>query len=126
MKVRSVLIGLMILMWGVPAINEAEERLTLRVSPAVAFAPANLVVRTTVEPDPSNRSMEIIAESSEFYRSSEIQLDGESGPRTSVFQFRSLPSGEYMVKAILKGAGGRELAAADRQVNVVESAAAGR
>jgi hypothetical protein len=126
MKVRGALIGLMILMWDVPAINEAEERLTLRVSPAVAFAPANLVVRTTVEPDPSNRSMEIIAESSEFYRSSEIQLDGESGPRTSVFQFRSLPSGEYMVKAILKGAGGRELASADRQVNVVESGAAAR
>lgn len=126
MRVRTALLGLVLLTSGVPAINEANERLSIRVSPSVAFAPANLVVRTTVEPDPSNRSMEIIAESSEFYRSSEIQLDGEDAPRTSVFQFRSLPSGEYSVKAILKGPGGRELATVDRHVNVVESVAGGR
>lgn len=104
----------------------ANERLAIRVSPSVAFAPANLVVRTTVEPDPQNRSIEIIAESPEFYRSSEMQLDGERAPRTTMFQFRSLPSGEYMVRAILKGQGGHELASVDRQVNVVEGSAVGR
>jgi hypothetical protein len=123
MGVRTTLVGVVLLFSGVVGAND---RLAMRVSPAVAFAPANLVVRTTVEPDPSNRAMEIIAESPEFYRSSEVQLDGEHAPRTSMFEFKSVPSGEYMVRAVLKGQGGRELATIDRQVNVVEGSAIGR
>jgi hypothetical protein len=123
MKIRTALVGLMI--FGSGALG-ANQRLAIKVSPSVAFAPANLVVRTTVEPDPQNRSIEIVAESPEFYRSSEIQLDGEHAPRTTMFQFRSLPSGEYMVRATLKGQGGHELASVDRPVNVVEGSAVGR
>jgi hypothetical protein len=99
----------------------AEERLSVRVSPAVAFAPANLVIRATIGADPANRSIEIIAESPHFYRSSEMQLDGERAPRTSQFEFRSLPEGMYLVRAVLKGQGGGELASVERQVSVVES-----
>jgi hypothetical protein len=99
----------------------ATDRLAMRVSPAVAFAPANLVVRTTVEADAANRAIEIVAESEEFYRSSEIQLDGEHAPRVTQFEFRSLPKGEYLVRAVLKGSRGDELAAVERHVNVVDS-----
>src|SRR2546421_4785942 len=59
----------------------ASERLTLRVSPAVSFAPANLVVRATIEAHSANRAVEVVAESSEFYRSSGIELDGGNAPR---------------------------------------------
>ena len=55
----------------------AGERMTMKVSPAVAFAPANLIVRATVDADADNRAIEIVAESTDFYRSSEIQLDGD-------------------------------------------------
>ena len=72
------------------------DRLAIRISPSVAFAPANLVVRTMVAADKDNRSIEVIAESPQFYRSSEIQLDGEHAPRTTVFQFRAVPSGDYL------------------------------
>ena len=41
----------------------ADQRLTLKVSPAVAFAPANLIVRTMVEADARNRAIAIVAES---------------------------------------------------------------
>jgi hypothetical protein len=99
----------------------ATDRLAMRVSPAVAFAPANLVVRTTVEADAANRAIEIVAESEEFYRSSEIQLDGAHAPRVTQFEFRSLPKGDYVVRAVLKGQGGDELASVQRQVNVVDS-----
>jgi hypothetical protein len=95
----------------------------MRVSPAVAFAPANLNVQATIESNPGNRSIEIIAESPEFYRSSEVQLDGESAPRTTLVQFRSLPTGEYSVRGVLKGQGGHELATVERKVNIVESGA---
>lgn len=99
------------------------ERLTVRVSPAVSFAPANLIVRATIEADAQNRAVEIVAESEDFYRSSEIELDGEHAPRTNTFEFRSLPGGRYDVKATLIGADGQPRAFARQQVNVLASGA---
>jgi hypothetical protein len=114
---KLVLAGLLVL--SAHAID-ATERLAIQVSPSVAFAPANLRVRTTVQANEANRAIEIIAESAEFYRSSEIQLDGDRAPRTTLLEFRSLPSGSYAVTGVLKGAGGRELASTSVMVNVVE------
>ncbi len=99
----------------------AGERLILKVSPNIAFAPANLIVRTTVEANPDNRAIEIVAESTDFYRSSEVQLDGDRAPRSARFEFRSLPPGTYTVRATLKGAGDAPLALARQQVDVVEA-----
>jgi uncharacterized protein (DUF2141 family) len=118
MKAGTWLVTLMILMSSAVTAND---RLAMRVSPAVAFAPATLSVRTTIEADAGNRSVEIVAESADFYRSSEIQLDGEAAPRTTIFQFRSLPTGQYAVRAILKGQGGHEIATVQRRVDIVES-----
>ena len=120
MKVRACLTGFVILISGAVG---ASDKLSMRVSPAVAFAPANLSVQATIEADSDNRSIEIIAESPEFYRSSEMQLDGDAAPRTTLFQFRSLPTGEYSVRGILKGPGGHEIATVERKVNIVESGA---
>lgn len=97
------------------------ERLTIRVSPSVAFAPANLAVRATITADADNRAVEIVAESPEFYRSSQMQLDGDRAPRTTLFEFRSLPPGTYEVKAILRGSSGSERATVRQQVNVIAS-----
>jgi hypothetical protein len=118
MKAGAWLIGFVILISGAVGAND---RLAMKVSPAVAFAPANLSVQATIEAHSGNRSIEIIAESPEFYRSSEIQLDGESAPRTTMLLFRSLPTGEYSVRGVLKGQGGRELATVVRNVKIVES-----
>ncbi len=93
----------------------------MRVSPAMSFAPANLVIRTTVEPDADNRAMEVIAESGDFYRSSAIQLEGDRAPRTVTFEFRSLPPGEYEVKAVVIGTDGQQRALARSHVNVMET-----
>jgi hypothetical protein len=123
MKVRYLLAGLLIVTAGQLGANE---RLTLRVSPSVAFAPANLVVRTMIVADKDNRAIEIVAESPNFYRSSEMQLDGERAPHTTTFEFRSLPSGTYEVRATLKGSGGHQLAYAEHKVNVVDTGVAGR
>lgn len=120
MKVRVCLLGIFI---GMALPLGAGERLMLRVSPSVSFAPANLVVRAIVEADPANRAMEIVAESSDFYRSSEVELDGERAPRTTTFEFRSLPSGTYQVKATLRGADGETRASVRSQVDVIESGA---
>ena len=101
----------------------AGERLTLKVSPAVAFAPANLVVRASVALDADNRAIEIVAESQDFFRSSEIELQGDKAPHTSLFEFRNLPSGTYVVSANLLGINGESRAKIRQQINVLVSGA---
>jgi len=122
MKVQmGVVVGM--LMLTVTMATSAGEKLNLKVSPAVAFAPANLVVRTMVESDAENRAIEIVAESDDFYRSSEVQLDGDRAPRTTTLEFRSLPPGMYEVRATLLGAGGAQRAEMRQHVSIISSGA---
>ena len=95
----------------------ADEPLKVGVSPAMAFAPATVRVRATVEANPENRAIQIVAESPEFYTSSEIPLDGEHAPRTTIVEFRSLPGGTYRVTAVLIRTNDRTTAS--QQLNVV-------
>src|SRR5579872_3349652 len=97
----------------------AAQRVSLRVTPSIAFAPANLIVRATVESNQDNRAIEIIAESEDFYCSSEVALDGDRAPRVTMMQFKSMPGGEYHVRAVIKGVSGQPLAQADTTVNIV-------
>ncbi len=99
----------------------AGQRLMMKVSPNIAFAPANLIVRATIERNVENRYIELVAESEDFYRSSEVQLDGDAAPQTVRFEFRALPSGSYIVRATLKGADERPIANVRQEVNVMEA-----
>ena len=104
----------------------AGERITMKVSPAVAFAPANLIVRATIVADADNRAVEVIAESDDFYRSSTMQLEGDRAARTNMFEFRSLPPGTYEVRANLLGSNGEQRATIRQQINVIASGAGDR
>jgi hypothetical protein len=83
------------------------EPLRIQVSPAVTRAPAFLTVRVNVEAAADNRLLQVIAESPDFYRSSEIQMDGANTPPLNVFEFRDLPTGLYHVTGVLVGVNGR-------------------
>jgi hypothetical protein len=124
MKTRACVIGLLIV--GATMSAGAGEMMTVTVSPAVAFAPATLVVRARIEADARNRTVEIVAESPSFYRSSEIQLDGDRAPRTNVFQFPSVPSGTYDVKATLRDASGQARTFVRQTVNVIAAGGSDR
>ena len=124
MKVRAALLGVLTLIATLPL--GAGERLTIKVSPAVAFAPANLIVRAMIVADADNRAVEITAESQDFYRSSTVQLDGDKAARTSNFEFHSLPPGTYEVRANLLGSRGEQRATVRQQVNVIATGAGDR
>lgn len=117
MKLRVLLCGMLVLL-TMPIGVRTGERLAMRVSPSVAFAPADLVVRTTIESNAANRAIEVIAECADFYRSSEIPLDGEKAARTAQFAFRNLPGGVYNVRAVLKGKNEESLAQTRLEINV--------
>jgi hypothetical protein len=120
MKARRLMVAMVL---TATAVAGAKEPLSIRVSPAFSFAPANLVIRTSVEPDAENRSMEVIADSVEFYRSSTITLEGDRAPKTMMVEFRTVPSGDYKVTATLIGADGHRRAIAQAHINVLESGA---
>jgi hypothetical protein len=118
-KVTALVLALSFAAVG-PAVD-ATEKLTMKTSPNVAYAPAHLTVRATVEADAANRALEIVIDSGDFYRSSLIELDGDNAPRTSILEFRGIPSGDYLVSAQLFGQGGEALALTRQQVNVIPS-----
>jgi len=97
----------------------AREPVSIRVTPEQSFAPANLVIRASVEPDAANRAIEVVADGDLFYRSSMIDLDGDRAPKTLTFEFPGVPPGDYEVTVALIGAGGHTKAMARARVNVI-------
>ena len=55
---------------------DGSERLPLTITPTQAFAPAAMRIRARIEPNADNRVFAIVADGNEFYRRSDIQLDG--------------------------------------------------
>jgi hypothetical protein len=97
----------------------ARSSLDMRVSPAVSMEPAFLRIQYVVDPHPDNRAVLITVESSDFFRSSEIHLEGDRAPRTSTIEYRNVPAGVYEISAVLAGSDGRERAVAHRTLTVI-------
>ena len=51
-------------------------------------------------------------------------LEGDRAAKTTQFEFRSLPPGEYDVRVVVTGADGRQRAISRAHAKVVESGAA--
>src|SRR5262245_61842950 len=96
--------------------------IAMKIAPHISFAPADLRVQLDVTPAARNRSLFVVAESDEFYRSSEIPLDAEGAPRVITVQFRGLPYGEYAVSGEVRDADGQSLATARQDVTVLRLA----
>ena len=105
--------------------THAGQRLTVRVWPAVALAPALLTIRAMVEPSAQNRALSVEIDSAAYSRRSEIPLDGERSPRLTVVELRDVPTGLYEVRAVLVGASG-SVATSSQLVKVQPSVGAAR
>jgi len=86
--------------------SQGSQRVTLRVTPAVALEPAQLTIRTSIEPSDQNRLLHVSLMSDDYSTSSEVTLDGLNAVRLSVLQVRDVPSGLYEVRAVVVGATG--------------------
>jgi hypothetical protein len=95
---------------SVPILVDAEgpepEKVTIKIRPLVLFAGGD--VRTTVRAprDARNRDMRIVVEGTDFYASSDVQLDGVDAATTHQFTWKELPGGAYRVDVILFRADG--------------------
>jgi hypothetical protein len=101
---RLLTLVTVVIIWSMPI--SGRDPLQLQVSPTVSRAPAFLTVRATIDPSDDNRALQITAESNDFFRSSQVSLDGANSSPLSVFEFRNLPTGTYQVTGVLIGAHG--------------------
>jgi hypothetical protein len=98
----------------------AEQPVRLVVAPRFARAPAVVRIHAFVEPGADNRQLEVILESSDYYRSSAIEMSGADAPRGHDVEFRGVPVGTHDVRVVLSGPGGSVRAVAHDRVAVVE------
>jgi len=97
--------------------------LAMTIAPHLSFAPADLRVRLDVTPNARNRSLLVVADSDEFYRSSEVPLDAEDAPRSFTIQFRGLPPGAYLISSEVKDADGGRCAFVHQEIRVLAGSA---
>jgi hypothetical protein len=83
--------------------------LTMRVTPAMAPEPAIVTITVAVEADDRNRLLEIDASSGNYFRSSQVQLEGREARHVYNFEFRDVPRGRYEVTGLLTGTDGRRV-----------------
>jgi len=108
------------LLLAASAVLDAGETLTLKVTPHVSSAPSTVLVRAMVARHSGNRTLHFEADSGSFYRSSEVQLDGENAALVTEVRLKNLPSGEYTVRVVLRDQVGHETTA--RQTVLVMAA----
>jgi hypothetical protein len=81
--------------------DAAEDRLRVDVYPRITTAPAAVRVRARVTPDEKNRSLEVVADGGNYYRSSLIHLDGADAATVTEMMLKDLPAGRYAVTVLL-------------------------
>ena len=106
---------------GMSAPVNGRAALELRARPAFSFAPSDLQLEFVIAPDRQNGALDVIAESDDFYRSSLIELEGESAPRVFSLRYQAVPAGEYSVRGVLFDRNGRERAMVEKQITVMST-----
>jgi hypothetical protein len=86
-----------------PAPIRAQEnhdpRVSLRLAPYVAFAPATVRATIRVPRHDDNRLLRVAVVSERFFRSSDIQLEGAEAAVSHQMIWKNLPAGDYVVVA---------------------------
>jgi hypothetical protein len=119
MKHRSWLFPLSFFVVTAVAKSDANECMSMKVSPRQALAPVNLRVSVRVEPNAENRILTIVADSPQFYRSSQIPLEGDRAPKMFTIEYPNVPGGQYEVTSVLLNTIGRERATIRETARVV-------
>jgi hypothetical protein len=82
--------------------TSADEAISITVRPAVAAYRGSAQLKVLVARNDKNRSLVWEVDGPSYYRSSTLQLNGASSPRSYFFMMRELPAGEFEVRAMVK------------------------
>ena len=77
----------------------ADAQVTIAVRPAVTTAHGNAQLKILVERNDRNRLLTWEIDGPNYYRSSRVELEGATAPRSWFFLVKDLPEGEYDIRA---------------------------
>jgi hypothetical protein len=86
--------------------NQPDPALQLKLTSRYSFAPAMVRSLVRVAPHKDNRALRVEIDSPSFYRSSEIELEGDRAAQNHFFSWKSLPPGVYSVAVTVLGPDG--------------------
>lgn len=89
-----------------PAAPQTEPALQVRLTRKYTLSPGYVQSLIRVRPHPDNRLLRVTLDSSNFYRSSDVQLEGASAATNHFFNWTSLPAGHYELLVTLFGMNG--------------------
>ncbi len=118
MKKRAIVVASCAFVLLAAGSTDGDQPLRLQVSPTAARAPAFVRVRAVIEGSDDNRSLEVTAQSPDYFRRSRVELDGRNAPPLAVFEYPNMPPGLYDITGVLVGVDGKR-ATVSRLVNVV-------
>ena len=79
--------------------GDATDVVEIRLQGRYYVEPATVQIIVAVEPDASNRTLRIEADSDTMFRASDVTLQGADEKRLHSVQFKNLPAGNYMLRA---------------------------
>ncbi len=85
------------------AASPAEPTLQLRLTKKYTFSPGYVQSVIRVSPHPDNRLLRVTLDSADYYRSSDIELDGAEAATSHFLNWASLPAGHYDIVVTLFG-----------------------
>ena len=77
----------------------AKDIIEIRLRGRYYAEPATVRITVAVEPGAENRALLVEADSSQYFRSSTLTLDGEKEKRLHTVEFKNLPAGSYTLRA---------------------------
>lgn len=80
----------------------ADAPISITVRPTIVMYPGNAQLRVLVARDEKNRELVLEVDGPNYYRSSSMDLNGASAPRTHTFTTQNLPQGEFEVRATVR------------------------
>jgi hypothetical protein len=86
--------------------DKPADELTLRLTPRFVSAPGYLRSLIRVMPNADNRVMRVSIDSGNYYRSSDIQLEGADAAMSHFLDWKQVPAGKYELKVEVIGATG--------------------
>ena len=82
------------------------ESVSVRVTPAISFAPADVTINAMVEPNAANRTIEVVIDSGEYFRRSAAGLDGVAR-RARIISASHVCPPAYQIRVAVRARQGR-------------------
>lgn len=79
--------------------GDATDVVEIRLRGRYFIEPATVQIIVAVEPDASNRTLRIQADSDHMFRASDFALSGADEKRLHTVEFKNLPAGNYTLRA---------------------------